>query len=128
MAGKWTVAPGGFIFTARQSIRVQAYNGVREESYVNWKKKSTNSRYSIYLCFLALAGFKENAWMRPLLWLMREKLPPRKPELFILYCVANLKDSLFFSVCSVSGTRADSKEVAPFIGADHVRLTGYRSS
>lgn len=48
-----------------------------------------------------------------------EKLPPRKRELFILYCVANLKDSLFFY--SVSGTRADSKEVAPFIGTDYMR-------
>lgn len=44
------------------------------------------------------------------------KLPSRKRELFILYCVANLKDSLFSPpVCSVSGTRAASKEVAQIV-------------
>ena len=68
LAGKWTVAPGGFIFRARQSIRVEAYNGVKEERGVrNWKEKPTNSHYIIYLCFLALSGFKEDARMRPLL-------------------------------------------------------------
>lgn len=45
------------------------------------------------------------------------KLSSRKRELFILYCVASLKDS-HFSICSESGT--DSKEVAPFIRTDNV--------
>lgn len=48
------------------------------------------------------------------------KLPYRKRELFSP-CDANLKDFLF-SVCSVSGTGADSKEAALFIGTDNVRL------
>lgn len=43
LAGKWTVAPGGFIFRVRQSTRVEAYNGVKRRESRSWKEKPYRS-------------------------------------------------------------------------------------
>lgn len=43
LAGKWTVAPGGFIFRVRQSTWVEAYNGVERRESRSWKEKPTNT-------------------------------------------------------------------------------------
>lgn len=92
LAGEWTmIAPGGFIFRARQLPRVEAFNGVRKGKRGSRSWRGQRTPPAIGTGSLAPGGppwpglRKEGAEMRPLLGRpSRGSCPPRESGSFLI--------------------------------------------